>query len=61
LAEQLFARGWLNSPAGLYKITEQDLLTLPGVKQRKAANILAAINQSKKVRLATLLAGLGIP
>eukprot|EP00775_Hariotina_reticulata_P004503 gene4503-4756_t len=59
-AEQFFARGWLNSPAGLYKITEADLLTLPGVKQRKAANILAAINQSKKVQLATLLAGLSI-
>ncbi|KAF8060461.1 ligA [Scenedesmus sp. PABB004] len=60
-AQELWARGWLHTPAGLYRLTAADLLTLPGVRERKAAKMLAAIDASRRMSLATLLAGLGIP
>lgn len=40
---------------------QEDLLSLRHVKERKAAKMLAAIEASRSMDLATLLAGLGIP
>ncbi|WIA35136.1 hypothetical protein OEZ86_003615 [Tetradesmus obliquus] len=58
--EALWERGWLPNPAGLYKLTQADLMTLPAVKERKSAKMLAAIEASRAMPLKMLLAGLAI-
>lgn len=46
--------------ADIYKLTKQDLLTLNGFKEKKANNIIEAINNSKKVKLDKFIYSLGI-
>jgi DNA ligase (NAD+) len=58
--KELWQRGWLNTPAGLYSVTKDDLLQLPLFGSRKADKALAAIEASRSMDLATLLCGLGI-
>lgn len=48
-------------PADLYKLTSEQLLSLEGFKEKKAQNILDAIENSKHCRLSQLLCGVGIP
>ncbi len=45
----------------LYEITKEQLLTLPGFQEKKAKNLLDALEQSKKRPLGNFLFALGIP
>jgi len=44
----------------LFTLTSEDLLSLPGFKQKAADNVVAAINAARNVSLARLLVGLGV-
>jgi DNA ligase (NAD+) len=58
LVDALVDKGIIKSLADIYRITKKDLLGLPLFKEKKAANILAAIEKSKKQTLS--LAGIRI-
>ena len=45
----------------LYNLTYEQLLTLPNFKEKKAKNILNAIEKSKKVNFANFINAIGIP
>ncbi len=50
----------VTSVADLYSLTESDLATLEGFKQKKIQNTLKAIEQSKNVKLAQFIFALGL-
>ena len=50
----------VRSPADLYKLTLDDILDLPKFKDKKANNLIEAINNSKKVDLANFIYALSI-
>lgn len=51
----------LSTPSDLYKLTKEELLSLDKVKDKKATNILNAINESKNISLDKFIYALGIP
>ncbi len=57
---QLVERGQLKSLADIYKLKIKDLLSLELFKEKKANNLLEAIEASKKQPLARLIFALGI-
>jgi DNA ligase (NAD+) len=61
LVEQLVARDMVKDVADLYRLRAEDLATLERMGKKSAANLVAAIEGSKKTTLARLLNGLGIP
>ena len=61
LVEQLVERNLLRSPADIYALTLEQLTELERMGEKSAANLLAAIEQSKKTTLPRLLFALGIP
>jgi DNA ligase (NAD+) len=61
IIEDLVRAGKVKTPADLYYLRKEDLLELPGFADKKAENILAAINKSKNPPLDKFLHGLGIP
>lgn len=60
IIEDLVRAGKVKTPADLYYLRKEDLLELPGFADKKADNILAAINKSKNPPLDKFLQGLGI-
>ena len=60
VVEALVSQRMIRDVAGLYALTEQDLLKLPLFAQKKAQNLLAQIRESRQGGLARLLYGLGI-
>ncbi|MFA6039427.1 MAG: NAD-dependent DNA ligase LigA [Candidatus Peribacteraceae bacterium] len=58
--EALIAEGLLADAADMYHLTFEDLLTLPLFKEKKAENLLAAIERSKRIPLERFLFALGI-
>lgn len=58
--ELLVNRGLVRTVADLYALTEADILTLPGFKQKSAGNLAAAIEKSKANELDRLIFALGI-
>lgn len=58
--EQMYDKGLVQDVADLYKVTEEQLLTLEKIKEKSANNILQAIQASKTNSLERLLFGLGI-
>lgn len=54
-------QGLLHSSADLFKLTYEQLLTLPRMAEKSANNLLEAIEKSKKTTLARFLYSLGIP
>ena len=56
----LRARGLLADPSDIYRLTEQDLASLEGFKDRSISNLLSAIAASKDRPLWRLLVGLNI-
>lgn len=60
-ATLMHVRLGVESPADLYTLTREQLLTLDGVKEKKADNVLAAIEKSRDVTLAKFIMALGIP
>jgi DNA ligase (NAD+) len=51
----------LRDPAGLYSLTKEQLLTLEGFKEKKADNLLKALEESRRCPLDAFLFALGIP
>lgn len=60
VVSQLLAHKLVRSFADVYSLKKEDLLRLEGFKQKKAANLLAAIAASKEQPLSRLLLALGI-
>jgi DNA ligase (NAD+) len=52
--------GLLRSPADFFRLTVDDVLTLEGFAQRSAENLVASIQQKRKIPLAIFLAALGL-
>ncbi len=59
-AVQLVDRGLIHDPADLYTLRAEDLLELEGFAEKKAQNLLEAIESSKSQSFADVLAALGI-
>jgi DNA ligase (NAD+) len=57
---ELVERGLLKDVGDIYALTDQDLASLTGFKERKVANLRRAIEASRSRPLARLLTGLGI-
>lgn len=60
IVEQLVESGLVKSPADLYTLTKEALLKLEGFADKKAENLLQAIEASKSRPLARLINALGI-
>jgi DNA ligase (NAD+) len=60
MCEQLVSTGYIKSVADFYTLTRDQLLSLEGVKDKSADNMLAAIEASKHRPLWRLLIGLNI-
>jgi DNA ligase (NAD+) len=61
LVDQLVERELVRSPADLYELTHAQLAALERMADKSAANLCAAIEQSKQTTLARFLYALGIP
>ena len=57
----LIDRGWVQDPADLYSITDDQLAELPGHKERKISNLRTSIEASKDRPVWRLLVALSIP
>ena len=60
IVEQLTNEGLITNVGDLYNLQKVDLLNLEGFKEKKADNLLEAIEQSKKQPLDRLITALGI-
>jgi DNA ligase (NAD+) len=60
VVRQVLGRGLVKDVADIYFLKKADLLTLEFFKDKKAENLLGAIDASKKKPLSCLLVGLGI-
>ncbi|HEY61074.1 MAG TPA: NAD-dependent DNA ligase LigA [Anaerolineae bacterium] len=60
IVEQLVSSGLVNDAADLFTLTKKDLLKLDGFADKKAENIIAAIQNSKSQSLERLITALGI-
>jgi len=60
IVEQLTRAGLVNNVSDLYQLRKEDLLGLEGFAEKKADNLLEAIQQSKEQPLARLITALGI-
>jgi DNA ligase (NAD+) len=58
--EKLYEKGFLKTPADIYDLTEEKLLTLEKVKLKTAQNMLVGIEQSKAQPFETVLFAIGI-
>lgn len=56
----LLDRGLIQGPADLYGLTREQLVTLPGIQEKSASNLLTAIERSKRRPLANVINALGI-
>ena len=60
IVEQLAENKLIENSADLYKLTYDELLTLPNFKDKSASNLINAIENSKKNEADRLLFGLGV-
>jgi DNA ligase (NAD+) len=60
IIDQLLEAGLITKVSDLYRLTEDDLIPLERFAEKSAANLIAAIENSKKVPLARLINALGI-
>ena len=60
-ADQLYDSLGIRQPADLYQLTEEKLQSLDGFQQKKAANLITALEKSKRRPLPAFLYALGIP
>lgn len=60
IIQQLLEKKLISSVADLYALTKEDFLSLEGFKEKSAANLLTAIENSKQQPLDHVLAALGI-
>jgi DNA ligase (NAD+) len=61
LIELLYNKGIIKTIADIYSIKLEDIATLEGQGEKSAQNVLDSIEVSKKTKLGTFLAALGIP
>jgi len=61
IVAQLMEEGLLKTPADVFSLTMDDLLPLERFADKSAANLVAAINEAKKIPLARFIYALGIP
>ncbi len=61
LIEQLVDRGLVKNPADLYYLDKPTLMSLERMAEKSAANILTALNNSRKTSVDRFLYSLGIP
>ena len=59
--EQLVDRELIKSPADLFRLTKEQILTLEGYADLSAQNLIDSISQSKTISLARFIYALGIP
>ncbi len=57
----LMQQGLISTYDDIFTLTKDDLLTLPGFKEKSAQNLIDAITAAKRVTLDRLLVGLSIP
>jgi DNA ligase (NAD+) len=60
LVDQLVDKGLVRTPADLYKLTLKDLAELERMAEKSAANLLQALERSRKTTLARFIYALGI-
>ena len=60
IAEALIEKGLVKDAADLYSLTGEQLLTMDGIKEKSAANLLDAISDSKERPIGRLIFALGI-
>lgn len=60
IVEQLVEAKFVKDVADLYRITKEDLLTLEGFAEKKAENLLSAINSSRNQTIENFIYALGI-
>jgi DNA ligase (NAD+) len=60
IVKQLSSTGLIHNVADLYQLKKEDLLVLEGFGEKKADNLLQAIEESKKQPLERLITALGI-
>ena len=58
--QKMMDLGFVSSSADLYSLTEEQVLQLPGFKEKSAQNLLAALEQSKQRPFENVLFALGI-
>ncbi|WP_100933965.1 NAD-dependent DNA ligase LigA [Candidatus Chlamydia corallus] len=58
---KLFELGLIQTFADLFQLTTEDLMQIPGIRERSARNILKSIEQARNVDLDRFLVALGIP
>jgi DNA ligase (NAD+) len=60
--DEFFARGWLESPADIFRLRKrrENILALDGWKDKSVDNLLAAVESKRRPDAARLLFGLGI-
>lgn len=60
-ADQLYDAAAVRDPADLYRLEKEQLLQLEGFKEKKAQNLLDALEKSKQCQLDQFLLAIGIP
>ncbi len=60
MVDELVAKGWVRSPADIYRLRRENLLTLGKDVGKSTDNLLAAIEASKRAELWRFIHGLGI-
>jgi DNA ligase (NAD+) len=60
MVDEVVAKGWVRSPADIYRLRREDLLTLGKDVEKSTDNLLAAIAASKRAELWRFVHGLGI-
>lgn len=58
--EALLGHGLIHDPADIYSLTKEQLLELPKIQEKSAANLLRAIERSKRRPLPNVVFALGI-
>lgn len=61
LADQLVDRGWVQTPADLYRLKEESLAELDRMGSLSARNLISAIEKSRQTTLPRFIFALGIP
>lgn len=58
--EQLVAKGFLNYPSDIFKLTPEDLYQLEGFKEKSVSNLMQSIEAVRNISLPRFIMGLGI-
>jgi DNA ligase (NAD+) len=61
LVDQLVDKGLVRSVADLYDLTSEQLVSLERMGEKSARNVLDEINESRRLPLARVIFGLGVP